>query len=80
MFYASPSCPQNMTAWLTPQRETVLSELDRFQAGSIWQGLSYMFLGSPSCSHLIKMAGNYMQVKFTASVLILWALETRLSL
>lgn len=56
MFYASPSCPQNMIAWLAPQRETVLSELDRFQADSIWQGLSCMFLGSPSCSHLIKMA------------------------
>lgn len=56
MFYASPSCPWTMIAWLTPQRGTVLSELDRFQAGSIWQGLSYIFLGSPSCSHLVKMA------------------------
>lgn len=44
-----------LPGWLSKEKN-VLSELDRFQAGSIWQGLSYMFLGSLSCSHLIKMA------------------------
>lgn len=47
--------PPPMIAWLAPQRENVLSELDSFQAGSIWQSLGCMFLGSPSCSHLIRM-------------------------
>lgn len=79
MFFASPSCPLNVIAWLTPQREDVLSELDRFQAGSIWQGLSYMFLGSPSCSHLIKMAVTTCKSS-SPHRLYFWALETCLRL